>query len=366
VRYLLGRLLSGLVMVFALLLVTFALFWLIPAEPWRAIYPGSDQHPTQAQKDAAEHQLGVDRPVIVQYGKYVWGILHLDFGHSFYGLQSPVIESLKRAVPVTWSIVLGGALLLFLLAVPLGTLSALRENTWVDRAILTLSIAGVALHPFIIGIALRWGFATKLGWVPANTYCPLRDTVQLPCKNLENGMCIGIEKPEFCGGTLDWASHLALPWLTFAVIFLPLYMRMVRTAVLDVLEQPFVLTARAKGAGTIRLLRTHVLRNALLQPLTMIGMEIGLALTVSIYIEVIYNFSGTGRLAIGSLGFGTGTVDPTGLGGVSGGGIFDLPMIAGIVFMIAFTVVVLNLLVDIAYAVLDPRIKVGTPATAAA
>ena len=365
-RYLLGRLFSGLVLVFALTLITFALFWLIPAEPWRAIYSSPNDHPTQAQKDAAEHQLGVDRPVIVQYGKFVWGIVrHLDFGHSFYGFRAPVTDSLKRAVPVTWSIVLGGAILLFLLAVPLGTLSALRANTWIDRLILTASIAGVALHPFIIGIGLRWALGSKLHLLPADTYCPLRGTGYLPCENSENGFCLGFSRPQPCGGLADWSKHLALPWLTFAVIFLPLYMRMVRTAVLDVLEQPFVLTARAKGAGLIRLLRTHVLRNALLQPLTMIGMEIGLALTVSIYIEVIYNFEGTGRLAIRSLGFGSGIVNSAG-GGVEGGGRFDLPMIAGIVFMIALTVVILNLLVDIAYAVLDPRIKVGTPATAAA
>lgn len=365
-RFLLARLLSGLVMVFALLLVTFALFWLIPQEPWRAIITDPTAHPTQAEKDAAERQLGVDKPVIVQYAKYVWGIFHLDFGRSLYGFGEPVSDSLKQALPVTWSIVLGGAIILFLLAVPLGTLSALRENTWVDRAILTLSIAGVALHPFIIGIGLRWGFADKLGWLPPNTYCPIRGTGYLPCKNQENGFCLGLEQPETCGGLADWAAHMALPWLTFAVIFLPLYMRMVRTAVLDVLEQPFVLTARAKGAGLIGLLRTHVLRNALLQPLTMIGMEIGLALTVSIYIEVMFNFRGAGRMAIGALGFGSGSVDPTGLGGVSGGGSFNLPVIAGIVFAIALTVVILNLLVDIAYAILDPRIKVGTPATAAA
>src|SRR5215211_955272 len=124
-RYLLRRLLSGLVMVFALLLVTFALFWLIPQEPWRAILSDPTAHPTQAEKDAAEHQLGVDRPVLVQFGKYVWRIFrHGDFGHSFYGFGAPVSTSLKSALPVTWAIVLGGAILLFLLAVPLGTLSA--------------------------------------------------------------------------------------------------------------------------------------------------------------------------------------------------------------------------------------------------
>ena len=146
----------------------------------------------------------------------------------------------------------------------------------------------------------------------------------------------------------------------FALIFLPLYMRMIRSAVIDVLEQQYVLTARAKGIGLIRLLRSHVLRNALMQPLTMIGMEIGIALTVSIYIETMFILPGAGTKAIGSLGFGTGVaIEGGGVTGGAGGGAFDLPTVAGIAFMIALTVVVLNLIVDLAYAYLDPRVRLA-------
>jgi ABC-type dipeptide/oligopeptide/nickel transport system permease component len=144
-------------------------------------------------------------------------------------------------------------------------------------------------------------------------------------------------------------------------------MRMVRTAVIDVLDQKYVLTARAKGSGLLRLLRVHVLRNALMQPLTMIGMEIGLALTVSIYIETMYSMRGAGTLAIGSLGFGSGIASEGGaLAGGAGGGNFDLATVAGITFVIALTVIVLNLIVDVAYAWLDPRIRFGSSAEAAA
>ncbi len=350
--YLVRRVFSGLVIVFALTWVTFALFWLLPAEPWRAIV--YDANPTPAQIKAANHQLGVDRPVVVQYGKYVWRIVrHGSFGKDWYG--GDVNASLKRTLPITWAIVGGGAVLLFLLAVPLATISALRANTGLDRAILMFSIAGVALHPFIIGIGLRAFFAHRLHWLPSFYYCPLRGSVQLPTASPGDVNYTYTT----CGGSRDWASHLALPWVTFAVIFLPLYMRMLRGSIVEVLEQPYVLTARAKGVGVIRLLRTHVLRNAMLQPLTMIGMEIGLALTVAIYIETMFLLNGAGHLAIGTLGYGSGIAVGEGrIVGGSGGG-FNLPILAGVMFMIAFTVIVLNLIVDLTYAYLDPRIRLG-------
>jgi len=356
--YIVRRVFSGVLLVFALTWMAFVLFWLIPAEPWRAIV--FDPHPTQAEIKAANHKLGVDRPVVVQYGKFVWRIVrHLDFGNSYFG--SDVKSTIAHALPVTWSIVGGGAVLLFLLAVPLGTLSALRANTALDRFILMASIAGVALHPFIIGAGLKWLFAAKFHWLPSWYYCPLRGSAPVSsCSPADAYYAAAycVQRP--CGGPVDWAQHLALPWLVFALIFLPLYMRMIRSAVIDVLEQQYVLTARAKGTGLIRLLRSHVLRNALMQPLTMIGMEIGIALTVSIYIETMFILPGAGTKAIGSLGFGTGVaIEGGGVVGGAGGGAFDLPTVAGIAFMIAITVVVLNLFVDLTYAYLDPRIRLG-------
>jgi peptide/nickel transport system permease protein len=359
VSYIIRRVFSGLLILFALTWITFALFWLLPAQPWRAIV--SNPVPTKAEIAAANHQLGVDRPVYVQYGKFVWGIVrHGSFGRDYYQ-NEPVTTFLKQALPVTWSIVLGGVILLFFLALPLATVSALWANTAVDRIILTLTIAGVALHPFIIGIGLRGLFAHRLHLLPAYYYCPLRGTAQL--STLDPGTFT--YKYTTCGGVGGWSSHLVLPWLTFAVIFLPLYVRMLRGAIVEVLDSPYILTAHAKGAGTLRVLRSHVFRNAMLQPLTMIGMEIGLALTVSIYIESMYTLHGAGQLAIGSLGYASGIA--IGGAGASGGGVaggnpggqFDLPILVGVVFMIALTVIVLNLIVDVTYAMLDPRIRLS-------
>ena len=240
--YIVRRVFSGLLIVFALTWVTFALFWLLPAEPWRAIL--SEANPTPAQIKAANHKLGVDRPVVVQYGKFVSGIVrHGSFGRDYYG--ESVNASLKRTLPITWAIVFGGAVLLFLLAIPLATLSALRANTALDRAILLVCIAGVALHPFIIGTGLRGLFASKLHWLPGHYYCPLRGSVEISSLDPTTFDY----NTQSCGGVGAWASHLALPWFTFAIIFLPLYVRMLRGSIVEVLEQPYVLTARAKGVG---------------------------------------------------------------------------------------------------------------------
>ncbi len=357
--YIIRRVLSGLVILLALTWITFALFWLLPAEPWRAIV--GDLNPSKAQIAEANHKLGVDRPVVVQYGKFVWGIVrHGSFGRDYYQ-NEPVTTFLKQALPVTWSIVFGGVILLFVLALPLATISALRANTAIDRIILTITIAGVALHPFIIGIGLRGLFANRLHWLPAYYYCPLRGSRELT--DLTPGTID--YTTHTCGGVGGWSSHLAIPWITFAVIFLPLYVRMLRGALIEVLDAPYVLTAHAKGAGVLRVLRVHVFRNAMLQPLTMIGMEIGLALTVAIYIETMFSLHGAGQLAIGSLGYASGTA--LGGSGASGGAVaggnpggqFDLPILVGVVFMIALTVIVLNLIVDVTYAMLDPRIRLS-------
>jgi peptide/nickel transport system permease protein len=348
IRYVVRRLLSGLLVVFFLTLITFLLFRLVPAEPWRAIITDPTVSPTPAQIEAANHKLGLDRPLLVQYGDYLWRIVrHGDFGRSYYG--SDVRLSLEYALPVMWSIVLGGAILLFLLAVPLATISALRASTVVDRAILAFSILGVAVHPFMIGLALRGLLADRLHLVPGLSYDVYGDALNYYCPLRPPPLPPEYTGPEQCGGVRDWASHLVLPWITFAVIFLPIYMRMLRSRMIEVLGEPYIQVARAKGTSTIRLLRAHVLRNALLQPLTMIGMEIGLALTVSIYIETMFHMNGIGSVAVGALGYGSNT---------SPGGHFDLPILAGIVFTIALGVIVLNLAIDLLYAWLDPRVRI--------
>jgi peptide/nickel transport system permease protein len=335
--YVIRRLLSGVLLLFGLTLITFVIYFKIPADPGQYFAgPGA----TQAQIKAIDKQLGIDEPVIVQYGKFVWGIVrHGDFGSSFGG--SSVNHTLATVAPVTLSIVAGGAIVLVLLAFPLALLSARYAQSFLDRAILLVSIFGIALHPFVVGAVLRGVFASDLGLLPHGVYCPLRGTATdwVPT---ENGYPVVQGDLPTCGGVYDWTTHLILPWVTFALFFLPLYVRMIRARLLETMGEPYVLTARAKGASELRVLRRHVLKNALLPITTMLAMDLGTAITAAIYVETVFGLNGLGLSLVNA---------------INGSTFYDLPFIVAVVFVVAATIVVLTLVVDLAYGLLDPRIR---------
>lgn len=343
--YVVRRLLSGLLLVFAVTLVTFAVFRLIPQTPACIVLPcGPHTDTTDAQIRAANHRLGADRPVPVQYAQFVWRIArHGSFGASWSGVS--IDRILRASLPPTISVLVGGVVLLILLAIPLAVLSAVRAQTAIDRAVLFFALFGIALHPFVIGFGLRKAFAEHLHLVPGGRYCHLVPPhgVYVPPPPAPNGFV----PPPPCGGPGVWAYHLILPWLTFAIFFLPLYVRMIRTRLVETLDEQHVVTARAKGASELRTILSHVLRPALLPLVTMIGMDLGAALTAVIYIETIFSFAGLGSLMLGTLANSSGT--------------FDLPIIGAIFFVIAMTIVALNLVVDLVYAWLDPRIRLVRP-----
>jgi peptide/nickel transport system permease protein len=345
--YIVRRLLSGLLLIFAVTLVTFAVFRLIPQVPACVVLPcGPHTTTTSAQIEAENHKLGVDRPVPVQYAKFVWQILrHGSFGASWSGTS--IDHVLRASLPPTISILVGGIVLLSLLSIPLAILSALKAQPAIDRGILFFVLFGIALHPFIIGIGLRKGLAEHLHLVPYARYCHL---VHVSPPPVPPGTPANMLPPPPCGGPVSWAHHLILPWLTFAIFFLPLYTRMIRTRLLETIDEQHVVTARAKGASELRVVLSHVLRPALLPLVTMIGMDLGAALTAAIYIETVFGFFGLGRLMLDTLANQSGT--------------FDLTVIGAVFFVIATAIVLLNLLVDLLYAWVDPRIRLVQPATA--
>jgi peptide/nickel transport system permease protein len=345
--YIVRRLLSGVLLVFAITLVTFAVFRLIPEVPACLVVPcGPHTSTSDAQIQAANHKLGADQPVPEQYARFVWRIFrHGSFGGSWSGGS---IDGLLRAsLPPTLSILVGGVAVLILLTIPLAVLSALRAQTVVDRAVLFFALFGIALHPFVIGLGLRKAFAQYVHLFPYGGYCHF---VHVPAPPAPANIAPQYLPPPPCGGPVAWAHHLILPWLTFAIFFLPLYTRMIRTRLVETLDENYVSTARAKGASELRVIRKHVLRPALLPLVTMVGMDLGAALTAVIYIETIYGFSGIGALMLATLANKTGS--------------FDLPIIAALFFVVATTVVLLNFAVDVLYAWVDPRIRLVRPATA--
>jgi peptide/nickel transport system permease protein len=321
--YVARRIASGLGLLLALTVLAYAIVFTIPADPGYFIV--KTNHPTPAEVRKADHELGVDRPVYVQYGKFLWRLAHGDLGNS-YASGAPVLSIVRSSLPVTASIVLGGAVLLSAAALALGILCARRPHTAVDRIVATLPLVGIALHPLAVGLILRSVFAKHVHLAPVGGYCgPLSGS---------GG----------CGGVSAWTAHLILPWITFALFLLPLYVRMVRTRVLETLDEQHVTVARAKGASERRVVSGHVLPLVFPSLVAMLAMDAGTALTAAIYIEVAFSLPGLGQTALQAQ---QGTVG------------LDLPVITGVIMVVAAAVIVLNVMADIAAARLDPRLELG-------
>jgi peptide/nickel transport system permease protein len=337
------RLLSGAAMLALLAFVTYFVANEIPQNK-ACLVIRCTETTTRAEMDAALHRAGIDRPLVVQYGHFVWGVVrHGSLGKTWGGY--PVFPSIKAALPPTLSLVAGGMLLLLLLAVPLAALAALRPRSPIDRSVLTFSLLGLAVHPFVLAILLREGFARGLG-APRYSYCPL--TSQAVPLSPDGIYYLGPNAPKPCGGVADWAAHLAIPWLAFALFFAPLYVRMIRGRLAETLGQSYIVTARAKGSGERRVVFRHALRNVAGPLLPMVALDAGTALTAAIYIETVFGLHGLGHLSVETLS------------GDAFNGRYDLPFLNGIVFTIGIFVVLLSVAADITSAWLDPRIRERT------
>jgi peptide/nickel transport system permease protein len=338
-RYLVRRLLWAFVLFLAVTVVTYVIFYVIPANP-AALVAGKSATLEDIQR--AEKFLGTDQPVWKQYviflnrlspvgkkeiasspGDYEgWGFKTPSLGTSFATRQQ-VNDVVLRAAPVTASLVFGGAILWMLVSLPIGVFSALRPRSLLDRAAMVFVLVGISAHPVWIGLIFAYVFGYKAGLFPITGYCDL------------------INPDTDCGGPIDWAHHLVLPWATFAVLFSATYVRMIRANTMETLNEDYVRTARAKGAPESQVLRSHVLRNSLLIVVTMLGMDIGLALGGAIFTETVYGLPGLGKVAIESIAA------------------FDLPITQGIVVFSTLAIITFNLLVDLVYAAIDPRIRLS-------
>lgn len=330
--YVLRRLAVAACLLFVLSLITFVMYSQIPADPAGFVLDLRLATPAQIAK--VHHELGTDRPIWVQYGKFVWRALHGDFGLSWNGIQFsftgqgegvPVGPMVWHAATVTAALVAGGFVLLLLVAVPLGSFVATRPRGVTDRLALALSLVAISTHPLVVGILLQLFVGQRWHLAPPSGYCPV----------------FGHDPDTLCGGPLDWASHLILPWVTFALFFVALYLRMMRARMLEVLEEPYVRTARAKGASEFRVVGGHALRNAISPIVTMVGMDAGMAVGIALYVETVFALPGLGRTTIAALQ------------GVAG---YDLPVIVAVVIVTAVAIILLNLAVDLALYAIDPTI----------
>jgi peptide/nickel transport system permease protein len=322
IRYVIRRLLWAVVLFIAVTVVTYIIFFIIPADPARAV---AGKNPTPEMIQRARHYLGIDKPVYQQYLRFLDRlVIHQDLGRSFANRES-VNSEVAKAAPVTASLVFGGAIAWMMIALPIGILSALRPRSLLDRASMTFVLIGVSAHPIWLGLIFSYFFGFKWGITPISGYCDF----------------INPSAGADCGGPVQWAYHMILPWMTFAVLFAALYVRMIRANVIEAMHEDYVRTARAKGAPEGRVVRVHVLRNALLPVVTMLGMDIGLALGGAVFTETVYSLPGLGRTAVQALQA------------------LDLPTVEGIVVFSTLAIIVFNLIVDLLYAWIDPRIRLA-------
>jgi peptide/nickel transport system permease protein len=320
-RYLIRRLLWAVVLFVAVTIVTYLIFFIIPADPARL---ACGQRATPQCIEGARHFLGLDKPVPVQYAYFLKRlVLHHSLGRSFTNRQD-VTHTVIDSAPVTASVVFGGAILWLLIALPIGIFSALKPRSLLDRSGMVFVLVGISAPVFWVGLILQYFFGFRLHVLPNAGYCDLI--------NPSSGAC---------GGPWPWFQHLILPWMTFALLFAAIYARMIRANVMDTLNEDYVRTARAKGAPQSTVLFKHVLRNALLPIVTMLGMDIGLALGGAIFTESVFGLHGLGKLIVQS--YDT----------------FDLPAIQGVVVFSTICIICFNLLVDLLYAWIDPRIRLA-------
>jgi peptide/nickel transport system permease protein len=317
-RYLVRRLLWAGVLFLCVTFVTYIIFFIIPANPAQL---AAGKAATPEKIATVEHFLGLDQPVYVQYAKFMKRlVLEQSLGTSFATRQD-VNDIVLRAAPVTASLVFGGAIIWLLISIPIGVFSALRPRSIGDRLTMVLVLIGISAHPVWIGLIFAYVFGFRLGWTPISGYCD------------------AINPSTDCGGPADWASHMILPWATFALLFTAAYVRYIRANTMETLNEDYVRTARAKGAPETRVLRSHVLRNSLLTIVTVLGLDIGLAMGGAIFTETVYGLPGLGKVAIESIAN------------------FDLPITLGVVVFATTCIIVANLFVDLFYAWIDPRIR---------
>ena len=322
VRYLIRRILWACLLFIIITFVTFVIFFMGPNDPARA-QCGGDQAQPACLKLVTE-KYGLNKPLYVQYWYFFDRlVLHQNLGTSYATGQS-INQSIGKAAPVTASLVFGGAILWMILALIIGVFSALRPRSVGDRAAMIFVLIGISAHPVWIGLIFEYIFGVKLGWTPIANYA---NFFGAPA---DSGMP---------GGPWQWFYHMILPWMTFSLLFAALYARMIRANVMETQNEDYVRTARAKGAPENRILKSHVLRNALLPVVTMLGMDIGVALGGAVFTESVYQLPGLGRnLVIGIQANDFATVE-------------------GVVVFATIAILFFNLIVDVLYAWIDPRIR---------
>ncbi|MCC6935276.1 MAG: ABC transporter permease [Thermomicrobiales bacterium] len=305
-RFLIQRLLSTIPVVLGVSIAVFAMLHLVPGDPIQMMLGEFQTSPEQVEKLKA--QLYLDRPLPEQYLRFVTNAAQGDLGYSIRS-KRPVMDEIRDNLPSTLVLTLAGLAIAVVIGMTLGIVAAVKQNTWADLAAMIMAMLGVSMPSFWLGLLLIFGFSLKFNWFPATG-----------------------------GGDF---KHLVLPAVTLGLGASAIIARLTRSTMLEVLRQEYITTARAKGLRNSVVIIRHALRNAMIPTITILGLQFGQLLAGTVVIETVFGRPGIGRLIVAAI------LEK------------DFPLVQGIVLFIALAYVLINLFVDVLYAVLDPRIRLG-------
>ena len=304
INFLLKRIAYAFLILIGITFITFILTYIIPADPVRML---AGRSATPETVESIRQQLGLDRPLIIQYLNYLYNLLQGDLGRS-YVQKTQVTELIMSRLPATLLLMAGAIFFELLIGLTVGIISSVKRGTNLDKILTTISFVGISAPQFVVGLILLYLFAYKLDFLPLGGY-----------------------------GTI---SHLILPALTLGITGGGWYGRMTRSSMIDVLRQDYIRTAKAKGASNSRIVLIHALRNAILPIIAMIGLDIGIFMSGAVVVESVFGWPGIGQLAWQAIQR------------------LDIPIIVGVTIVAATFIILGNLIADIASAISDPKIRI--------
>lgn len=314
--FIVRRVLFGLLVLWIISVVVFVMYFVAPHDPARLL---AGRQATNAEIIAIRHSLGLDRPLLAQYGSWLWRLLHGDLGYSYHA-SNPVRNLVFSRLPVTASLAIGAAVIWLVMGVSAGVLASIRPRSIADRTVTFFALFFYSMPTFLIGLFLLFFaffklYTAGLHLFPGGGYVPL---TQDP---------------------IGWLQHMILPWFALALVTAAVYSRLTRGTMLDALGEDYIRTARSKGITEGRVVIRHALRSALTPVVTQFGIDLGTLLGGAIVTENVFGLPGLGALAVQSILYQ------------------DLPVVIGVVILASVFIVVANIAVDFLYAFLDPRVR---------
>ena len=309
--YIIRRVLATIPVMAVVALFVFSLLYLAPGDP-AAVIAGDQATPADVERIRAS--LGLDRPFLIRFGEWSWNIIRGDLGVSIF-TNLPVTRMIAQRIEPTLSLMVITLCLAISIAVPMGVVAAWKSGTIIDRAVMAFAVLGFSVPVFVVGYLLAYYFALELDWFPVQGYTP------------------------FERGFRPWLSNLVLPAVALGGVYIALIARITRATMLEVLQQDYIRTARAKGAGQRTILFLHALKNAAVPVVTIIGIGLAGLIGGAVVTESVFAIPGLGRLTVDAILRR------------------DYPVIQGVVLLFSFVYVLVNLLIDLSYTLFDPRIR---------